>query len=236
MNAVQTQVATKTEIIKIIPNGTAIQNTRSSFVGDSLTRDNYDHLTYDLGRYIAALTFVTTIAEVDLTTIDYAPTGLTTAYINVAKESVENAIKTPYAVTHSAYTELSEALIGNKTQTAVTFTQGFYNSTVSDTITYDTVNGDKFFATQKFTKETLPVGSLLYIASGWQYRPEGWIDGNKNSSRPDNVSTQWIEVTEEWWGNYTERAFNVSTNPTSDISGKTQSEMKEIFKIYIPSP
>ena len=237
VNAVQTMVVSNKNFVKIIPNGTAIQNARTSFVGDNLTRDNYDHLTKDFGRYIAALTFVKTITGIDLHTVDYAPAGLTTAYVTVAKESVENAIKTPFAVTSSAYTDPSTAMLANKIQTSVTFTQGWYDSTLANGTELQTGSNflSQFKATQKFTKETLPVGSIIYIESGWKYRPEGWINGVQGATRPGNVTTQWIEVTEEWWGSYTERAFNISTSPnSSNISGKTQSEMEMIFKIYIP--
>src|SRR5690554_6809134 len=45
----------------LIPAGTAIQNVRTSFIGDVLTRDGY-HLSIPLGRYIAGMTWVRIIA------------------------------------------------------------------------------------------------------------------------------------------------------------------------------
>lgn len=232
LNAVQTQVATKSEIIKIIPNGTAIQNARSSFVGDTLTRDVSDHLTYDLGRYIAAMSLVKTLCGPDLNKVTYAPSGLSQTHIAMAKESVNNAIKTPYAVTTSAY----QSIVDGMSEIAVTFTQGWYDSTLANGTDLQTGAAylNQYKATQKFTKEMLPVGSVIYIASGWKYRPEGWINGEAGASRPGNVSTQYIEITEEWWGSYTERAFNISTTGTTDISGKTQADMESVFKIYLP--
>lgn len=41
----------------IIPTGTAIQNARTSFVGDHMNRDGY-HLDLKIGRYTAALYMV----------------------------------------------------------------------------------------------------------------------------------------------------------------------------------
>ena len=76
---------------------------------------------------------------------------------------------------------------------------------------------------------------MIYIASGWQYRPEGWVNGGRNpeAARPGNVTTEYVIVTEEWWGNYTERAFNVSkvgTPPITDEAGN----IPDVFKIYLP--
>lgn len=235
LSAVQKEVLTNKDFIAVIPNGTAVQNARTSFIGDNLTRDNYDHLTRDTGRYIAAMTFITELTGLSVDEISYKPDGLTGAYMNVAKESVKNALNKPFEVTLSQFTDESEALIGNRAQTLVTFTQGWYDSTLADGYKLQTGSNylNKFKATQKFTRETLPIGSLIYIASGWQYRPEGWKNTEKVSPRQGNVTTQWIEITEEWWGEYTERAFNISTMSSSDISGKEQADMESVFKIYV---
>ena len=89
----------------IIPNGTAIQNARTSFIGDTLTRDGH-HLTYNLGRYIAGLTLVKTITGVDVTQINYAPNGLSEEYIKIAIESCNNAFENPFSITNSTYTSM----------------------------------------------------------------------------------------------------------------------------------
>ena len=102
ITSVRNKVETNENIVSIIPAGTAIQNARTSFVGDNLTRDNAEHLTLDLGRYIAALTFVSKISGVDVDEISYGA-GLSADYVAVAKESAKNAIKTPFAVTESGY-------------------------------------------------------------------------------------------------------------------------------------
>ena len=52
VEAVKEKVRSNEDISMVIPVGTAIQNARTSFVGDTLTRDGY-HLTYDFGRYVA---------------------------------------------------------------------------------------------------------------------------------------------------------------------------------------
>ena len=242
INSVKTQVEPNKDIVAIIPNGTAVQNARTSTVGDALTRDGADHLTYGLGRYIAALTFVSKmsgVSEADIRALTYAPSGLTATQIEIAKESAINAIKSPYTVTKSAYAPADESSIVGKTQKTLTFTQGYYDSSRGDgnhytIITWDGNLSPKFFATAKFTKEELPVGSVIYIADGWQYRPEGWLNGNFVSPRQSNVSTKYVIVTEEWWGNYTERAFNISKVGIPAITGEADN-IPNVFKIYLPN-
>ncbi len=100
-NAIVDAVQQKVDLT-VVPNGTAIQNARSSFVGDTLTLDGH-HLSLKLGRYIAGLTFVAKVTGKDISDIAYAPSGVTESQKLVAIESVKNALATPYAVTTSAY-------------------------------------------------------------------------------------------------------------------------------------
>ena len=86
----------------VIPSGTAIQNARTSFVGDTLNRDEL-HLSYDLGRYIAGLTFFKALTGWDLGEDMYVPAGITEAQRTVAVEAVNNAIEKPFEVTNSVY-------------------------------------------------------------------------------------------------------------------------------------
>ena len=103
VNAVQTKVLTNNRIELVNPIGTAIQNARTSFVGDTLTRDGH-HLSLDLGRYIAGLTMVGTLTGADLTQVQYSP-NLSDKHRNMAIEAAINAIKNPYVVTQSTYIE-----------------------------------------------------------------------------------------------------------------------------------
>ena len=102
LNAVQTKVVPNERFKYIIPNGTAVQNARTSVVGDTLCRDVYCHLTYDFGRYIAGLTIVGTVADVDLRDVNYSP-DLDLLYKNIAIESAVNALANPFAITPSSY-------------------------------------------------------------------------------------------------------------------------------------
>jgi hypothetical protein len=84
----------------LVPTGTAIENARTSHIG-LLTRDCY-HLSMDKGRYIAGLTFISTVTEIDAEKITWAPDGVDDYAMKVAIESVKNAQRSPLAVTASA--------------------------------------------------------------------------------------------------------------------------------------
>ena len=103
-DAVQTTVMPTGYFTRLIPTGTAIQNLRTSFVGDNLTRDGY-HLSYDKGRYVAALTYAKALTNCDLTDITYTPSYMkfTKSELAVMKESASNACRKPYEVTPSLY-------------------------------------------------------------------------------------------------------------------------------------
>ena len=105
VSAVQNKVVPNERISKIIPNGTAIQNARTSYMGDAFTRDG-THLSLDTGCLIAAMTVVHALVGIDWKTFDYE--GVSYIYPNktfprLAAESVRNAINTPFKVTRSSF-------------------------------------------------------------------------------------------------------------------------------------
>jgi hypothetical protein len=79
----------------VVPTGTAVQNARPH-IPKKLTRDNF-HLSYDLGRYIAGLTFLKLLCDIDLNAITQCPEGITDNELQIAKKAVLAAVKTPYA-------------------------------------------------------------------------------------------------------------------------------------------
>ena len=88
-----------------IPTGTAIQNLRSSYVGDKLNRDGV-HLNWSLGRYTAAMTWAAALG-IDVNQITYRPSGshaVSPLDVSAVRASVTDAIKTPLAVTQSSCT------------------------------------------------------------------------------------------------------------------------------------
>lgn len=91
------------------PVGTAIQNARSSYLGDTMNRDGA-HLSYGVGCYTAGLTFVGSITGLDISKVEWRPTEDTSTSDpttedeqKIAIESAMNALKTPLAVTESKY-------------------------------------------------------------------------------------------------------------------------------------
>lgn len=88
-----------------IPTGTAIQNLRSSYIGDNLNRDGV-HLSWSLGRYTAAMTWAAALG-IDVNQITYRPSGSNAvSLLDVAavRASVADAIQTPLAMTVSSCT------------------------------------------------------------------------------------------------------------------------------------
>ena len=83
----------------ITPVGTAIQNARTSRI-ETLNRDGY-HLSLGTGRYIAALAFLKSLTGISIDNIEWKPEETTDYEYQVAIESVNNAMKTPYSVTKS---------------------------------------------------------------------------------------------------------------------------------------
>jgi hypothetical protein len=97
-NAVETKIATNMNFVAISPAGTAVQNARTSILGDTLNRDG-THLTYDVGRYIAAMSMFCSLTGYAVDDITYVPGGLDEARISIAKDSVRNALANKYEVT-----------------------------------------------------------------------------------------------------------------------------------------
>ena len=111
--------------------------------------------------------------------------------------------------------------------------QAYYNSKngigIYNHSTSTASNIPNFIASKLLTKEDLPVGSVIIVDSGYQYRPEGWLDANtKTSSRPGNTSVAAVKVDEAWWGNWTIRAFNLSAVTTKAMTDAVH------LRIYVP--
>ena len=94
---VQEKVLPLATVHGVIPSGTAIQNLRTSALGDTLTSDGH-HLLDSYGDYTAALTWFCTITGEKPDAVTYRPASVAGQW-NAIATAVENAIKTPYAVT-----------------------------------------------------------------------------------------------------------------------------------------
>lgn len=85
----------------LIPSGTAIQNIRSSSIGDNLTRDGY-HLSIPLGRYTAACTWYESIFGKSVVGNSFAPAELSAFEKSAAQNAAHYAVQQPNAVTSMA--------------------------------------------------------------------------------------------------------------------------------------
>lgn len=102
---------------------------------------------------------------------------------------------------------------------------------------YSSASNHKYFIGSKmFTKEDLPVGSIIEIDPGYQYRPDGWIklELQPASARPGNVTKNVVVVDEEWWGNFQHRGFNIAVEGASTDIREIWEEVAPHFRIYVP--
>ena len=91
------QETPKVGIKLVIPSGTAIQNARTSFLGDDLTRDGF-HLSRPHGRYIAACTWLEAVLGKNPVGNTYRPEGMTEEEVKVAQKAAHKAVKKPRKV------------------------------------------------------------------------------------------------------------------------------------------
>lgn len=82
----------------VVPVGTAVQNARTSFVGDNLDRDGY-HLDLGFGRYTAACTWYGRLFGKSPVGNSYAPAGMNPDLKNLAQQAAAAALKAPERVT-----------------------------------------------------------------------------------------------------------------------------------------
>lgn len=94
----------------LVPCGTAIQNARTSFVGDDLTRDGY-HLDLHLGRFIAACTWYETLFDQEAPVALYRPEGVSEAEAVVARRAAHEAVHQPFAITEIASVQQPNILL-----------------------------------------------------------------------------------------------------------------------------
>ena len=104
--AVDQKILTNDAFCAVIPAGTAVQNARTSFLGDTLTKDGYhlNDFSKVIGGYIWFATFMgKPLESIELNSIPAGST-ITEEQKAVILESVNNALKHPYEITPSAYT------------------------------------------------------------------------------------------------------------------------------------
>lgn len=256
-NLVKTKINTNTSIDGFIPSGTAIQNLRSSYLGDTLTRDGF-HLTYDIGRYTAALMWFKELTGESLSDITAVPAEypIISMYLPVIKEAVNNAYANKLEATQSSFQEDAETYVDLTVMTdydkahlqslrldpnnykvldlQLTM-KAYYFSTSKNypvaALIKNESNSHEFMATAVFTEEVLPAGSVINIADGYKYRIEGWQSLNDyNSETRMGAITNDITWSSAMYNKYSYIAFNISK-----VSGGSVSDSDVMaLRIYVP--
>ena len=80
-----------------VRSGTAIQNARTSSIGDNMNRDGY-HLNLLYGRYTAACTWFQAIFKRSVVGNSYAPEGVTAEQKTIAQKAASAAVKHKFKV------------------------------------------------------------------------------------------------------------------------------------------
>ena len=240
----------------IIPSGTAVQNLRTSYLDDSLSLDTY-HMSYGTGRYAVALTWFSFFTGIDARYIDWVPED----YPKIAEDkaaisnAVNMAIKAPFEITKSPYTTKPVKTIDMTDTDRANITKLGYNP--DDYLVLDlemtlhafylSYNTPELITTKNssnktlpyhaasniFTKDQIPAGSIISIADGYQYRADAWIDlkmDTPKNIRPD-LSSESIVVDDVWWSIFQYRGFII--NSKTDKTTLTEADLDKI-RVYIP--
>jgi len=85
------------DIHTVVPSGSAIQNIRTSSLGDTLTCDG-DHLELTYGRFTVACTWFQKLFGLDVRATPYKPDSITEVQAKIAKESAYQAVRAPFKV------------------------------------------------------------------------------------------------------------------------------------------
>ena len=264
VTAVKNKIEGKADFEKILPVGTAVQNLRTSFFEDNLT-SNGVKLSVNIGRLAAALTTAKAITGKNIDAVSYTFNPerykYESYYLPAIKEAVNAAIDTPFKVTESVkypplkvkiddataknmitaagynpaeYVEAPVTIIHNSYYASTessTLKTGFNGTAASD------ANLTKFAATKIFPKAQIPIGSLILIKEGYQYRPDAWTalgTATASASRPGNVTTGVVEVTDAWWGSFYFRGFNIAKSGAPELTDSEQNALDGVFGIFIP--
>ena len=240
----------------IIPSGTAVQNLRTSYLEDSLNIDTY-HMSYSNGRYTVALTWFSFFTGIDARYIDWIPKE----YPKIAEDraaicnAVNTAIKSPFEITNSPYTkkpvktvEMTDAdkeIIRNLgynpedylvLDLEMTLHAFYASATTSDLISTKNSSNKTlpyYAASNIFSRDQIPVGSIISIADGYQYRPDAWADlslDTPKAIRPD-ITSESVIVDEAWWDIFQYRGFIINSETAQTTL--TEDDMDKL-RIYIP--
>ena len=93
--AVQYALQTHPEFKFVVPSGTAIQNARTTYLGDNMNRDGY-HLDLKMGRYTAACAWFETITGISPVGLSYHPDGMDFIAAHTCQVAAHEAVAKPF--------------------------------------------------------------------------------------------------------------------------------------------
>lgn len=98
MSAGQTAMAAHSELKAVVPCGTAIQNARTSWLGDTFNRDGY-HLEVTYGRFTAACTWYETISGESVLNTTWHHENIDDTLAGLCRAAAHAACAKPWEVT-----------------------------------------------------------------------------------------------------------------------------------------
>ena len=96
--AVQYATAMHPELGFVVPSGTAIQNARTTYLGDNMNRDGY-HLDLKMGRYTAACVWLETLTGISPVGFSYRPEGVDFVTAHTCQMAAHEAVSRPFECT-----------------------------------------------------------------------------------------------------------------------------------------
>lgn len=94
---VKEKIVLNKDFVKIIPNAKAIYLAREELGDELIHRDGF-HLSYQPGRYLAGLTAIATLLDVDISEVKFYPSPVSEHMKNVFTGCVEDAIEEPFII------------------------------------------------------------------------------------------------------------------------------------------
>ena len=233
----------KDTVSAVIPSGTAIQNLRTSYVGDNVTRDGY-HLDYGFGRYTAGLTWYAVLTGGDVDVPEWIPEKYPEVdiYLPAIREAVKGAMENNFAITESCFNSTEEAfdLSGYELLEWNYVTNAHWNCSASTSIVTPSSSDTTLYNTnicvdRMYSIEELPVGTVFVCDDGWRFRLEQFPGENEKytGSRHGGCTTPFFVLTDDFLNGCTHLSWSVSSNPRSDISSRFDEAYTHV-KIYIP--
>lgn len=235
-----TQKAAEASSVDFIAHtGTAVQNARSSYFGDTLNRDG-KHLSQGVGRYLAAMSIASScgLDLSNLTHISGTKDTVSDANLPVMKSSVIASEQTPYGVT----SQTKEVPVLAKSTLKISKSSG------TRTITWDNVDGATSYVIQRKLRTDSGYSDLKTVSGGkssysykdstpenneiYFYRIRAVGDKYISTSTGNGVSTCYVtkssisslknvkikKMTAKWSENESATGYQVQYSTSSDFS------------------